>query len=98
MHWMWVGEVFQVQHLSPIGMGCLACNLRDRLTYTMPDPHLSHMGSFWAFPIDEATFVVGALTLLNPDGLVGSPGGGRTVLQMHGPKVFLPSRCSAREG
>lgn len=40
----------------------------------MPDPHLSHMGSFWAFPIDEATFVVGALTLLNPDGLVGSPG------------------------
>lgn len=53
----------------------LACNPRDRLTYTMPDPHFSHMGSFWAFPIDEATFVVGALTLLNPDGLVGSPGG-----------------------
>lgn len=47
----------------------------------MPDPHFSHMGSFWAFPIDEATFVVGALTLLNPDGLVGSPGGGRRVLQ-----------------
>lgn len=42
----------------------------------MPDPHFSHMGSFWAFPIDAATFVVGALTLLNPDGLVGSPGGG----------------------
>lgn len=58
----------------------VACS-GDRLTYTMPDPHLSHMGSFWAFPIDEATFVVGALTLLNPDGLLGSPGGGRRVLQ-----------------
>lgn len=79
---MWIGQVFWVQHLAPrTGMGCSACNPRDRLTYTMPDPHFSHMGSFWAFPIDEATFVVGALTLLNPDGLVGSPGGGRRVLQ-----------------
>lgn len=59
---------------SRTGIGWLACDPRDRFTYTMPDPHLSHMGSFWAFPIDEATFVVGALTLLNPDGLVGSPG------------------------
>lgn len=79
MHWIWASEVVCMQYLSPAtGMGCYP---RDRLTYTMPDPHLSHMGSFWAFPIDEATFVVGALTLLNPDGLVGSPAGGRRVLQ-----------------
>ena len=42
-------------------------------THTMPVPHLSHMGSFWAFPIDAATLVTGALTLLNPEGLLGSP-------------------------
>lgn len=42
-------------------------------TYTMPVPHLSHMGNFWAFPIDAATLVTGALTLLNPEGLLGSP-------------------------
>lgn len=79
---MWVSEVVWVQYLSPWHRhGLLTCNPRERLTYIMPVPHLSHMGSFWAFPIDEATFVVGALTLLNPDGLVGSPGGGRRVLQ-----------------
>lgn len=61
----------------------MACNPRDGLTYTIPDPHFSHMGSFWAFPIDEATFVVGALTLLNPDGLVGSPGGWKESASEH---------------
>lgn len=75
MHWMWISEVVWVQAQAG------AAHPRDRLTYTMPDPHLSHMGSFWAFPIDAATFVVGALTLLNPDGFVGSPGGRRKVLQ-----------------
>ena len=42
-------------------------------THTMPVPHLSHMGSFCALPIDAATLVTGALTLLNPEGLLGSP-------------------------
>lgn len=42
-------------------------------THTMPVPHLSHMGNFWALPIDAATLVTGALTLLNPEGLLGSP-------------------------
>lgn len=42
-------------------------------THTIPVPHLSHMGNFWAFPIDAATLVTGALTLLKPEGLLGSP-------------------------
>lgn len=42
-------------------------------TYTIPDPHLSHMGSFCAFPTDDPIFVEGAFTLRKPDGLSESP-------------------------
>lgn len=42
-------------------------------TYTIPDPHLSHTGSFCAFPTDDPIFVEGAFTLRKPDGLSESP-------------------------
>lgn len=42
-------------------------------THIIPDPHLSHMGNLSALPTEDATFVEGAFTLLNPDGLSESP-------------------------
>lgn len=42
-------------------------------THTIPDPHLSHTGNLSVFPTDDATFVAGAFTLLNPEGLSPSP-------------------------
>jgi len=98
VHWLRVGEAPAAPHA---GTGCsaTASNPRDGLTYTMPAPHFSHMGSFWAFPIEEATLVVGALTLLNPDGLAGSPGGGwKESASGHAGRVASGSSSSAREG
>lgn len=50
------------------------CNLNlKRITHTIPEPHLSQTESFSVVPTEEAIFVVGAFTLLNPEGLSESP-------------------------
>lgn len=61
-----------------IKMLCKCCVLKvnsEELsdTYTIPEPHLSHTGNLSAPPTDDAIFVDGAFTLLNPTGLSESP-------------------------
>lgn len=72
--WLWLFSVFQNKHFI------LKLNSEElQNTYMIPEPHLSHMGNFSALPTDDAIFVEGAFTLLNPAGLSESPtseGGG----------------------
>lgn len=66
--WPWLFFMLQAQY-------CVHKLNSEELsdTYMMPEPHLSHMGNLSALPTDDAIFVDGAFTLLNPTGLSESP-------------------------